>query len=76
MLTRQMFYHMSSVLFALVIFGIGSYIYAPGSMDHNPPIYTSHIAGMTGMRPAIGWDGHLANFFDWIVLELQSPPPK
>jgi hypothetical protein len=43
---------MSLALFALVIFQIGSHIYiflTQASLDLDSPIYTFHIAGMTGM---------------------------
>jgi hypothetical protein len=39
---------MSGVLFALVIFVIGSEDYAQASLDCDPSIYTSHTAKMTG----------------------------
>jgi hypothetical protein len=39
---------MTPALLALCIYGIGFYIYAQASLDHNLPIYVSCIAGMTG----------------------------
>jgi hypothetical protein len=36
--------------FALVIFEIGSRVYAQAGLDHNPPIYASRIAEMTSMH--------------------------
>jgi hypothetical protein len=49
---RQALYHLSPppTLFALVIFQIGSCIYAQAHLSHNPPIYASRAAGMTGMH--------------------------
>jgi hypothetical protein len=38
-------------LFALAVFQIGSCIFAQAELDHGPPIYTSHIPGMTGEYP-------------------------
>jgi hypothetical protein len=31
------------------IFGIGSWVFAWASLDHDPSIYASHVAGMTGI---------------------------
>jgi hypothetical protein len=39
--------HAPILSFALVIFGIVSYIYVQASMDHSAPIYASPIAGVT-----------------------------
>jgi hypothetical protein len=36
-------------LFALAIFQIGSHIYAQASLGCNPPVYSSQVAGMTGV---------------------------
>jgi hypothetical protein len=36
--------------FALVIFGIGSCVYAQASLDCDPPSNTFQIAGMTGAQ--------------------------
>jgi hypothetical protein len=30
-------------------FWIGSHFYAQADLDHDPPIYTSHVSGMTGL---------------------------
>jgi hypothetical protein len=40
---------MPPALFALVIFGTGSLIYACAGLHHGPPTYAFHIAGMTGV---------------------------
>jgi hypothetical protein len=53
---RQALYHLT--LFALVIFLIGSHVYAWDGLDHNP-IYTSHTAGVTDV-----W--HHAQLLDWV----------
>jgi hypothetical protein len=37
-------------LFALVVFGAGSCIFAQVGLAHNPPIYTSFIAGVTDLH--------------------------
>jgi hypothetical protein len=42
----------------LVIFGIGSHVYAWACLDCSSPIYTSYLAGMTGT-----W--HMPRFFFW-----------
>jgi hypothetical protein len=39
---------MSPVLFALDIFQIRSHINSQAWLDCDPPIYSSHVAGMTG----------------------------
>jgi hypothetical protein len=53
------------LVLVLVIFLIGSHMY-PTGLDHNPPIYASHVAGMTGMyhhtQLFIGWDRVLEAF--------------
>jgi hypothetical protein len=49
-------------LFALVIFQIRSCIYVLGGLDFHPPIYTSHIAGMTSVCH------HAQLFMDWGVV--------
>jgi hypothetical protein len=45
-------------------------------LDHDPPIYNSCVAGMTGKhyhtQLFTGWDGGLTNFFAWAGLEPQS----
>jgi hypothetical protein len=46
-------YHLSHNLqsfLLLVIFQTGSHFYAWVGLDHNPPIYVSCVAGMTGMH--------------------------
>jgi hypothetical protein len=51
---------MALALFALIIFQIGSHFYAQINLDHDAPIYSSHIAGITYMHHwaqlFIGWD--------------------
>jgi hypothetical protein len=37
-------------LFTLVIFQIRSCIYAQIGLDYDPPIYASHVAGVTSMH--------------------------
>jgi hypothetical protein len=51
LLARQALYNLShpSGIFALVVFWIESCIYAWTYLDCVPPIYASHIAGMSGM---------------------------
>jgi hypothetical protein len=39
---------MSPALFALVVFQIGSRIFAQAGLDHDPSVYVSHVAGITG----------------------------
>jgi hypothetical protein len=41
---------MPPALSAVVIFQIGSCIYACAGMDHNPSIHAFYVAGMTGMH--------------------------
>jgi hypothetical protein len=41
---------MPPVLFAFLIFGIGSSVYAWPGLDCYPPIYASCLAEMTGMH--------------------------
>jgi hypothetical protein len=43
-------YHLTytPALFTLVIFGIGSPVYAQMGLDHDPPIYASGVVVMTG----------------------------
>jgi hypothetical protein len=36
-------------LFALVNFWLGSHFYVQASLNHDSPIYTSYVTGMTGM---------------------------
>jgi hypothetical protein len=40
---------MPPALFSLVILEIGSCVYAWTSLEHDPPIYISHVAVMTGV---------------------------
>jgi hypothetical protein len=40
---------MCLVLHALFIFEIGSSVFACASLNHDPLIYVSHVAGMKGM---------------------------
>jgi hypothetical protein len=40
---------MPLVLFASVSFGIGLQIDVWAELDHDPPIYVNHVAGITGM---------------------------
>jgi hypothetical protein len=50
----------------LVVFNIGSWVYACAWLDCDSPIYVSHMAGMTGAQHhaklCIGWDGVLWTF--------------
>jgi hypothetical protein len=46
-LARQAVYHLNHVFLALCQRRF--YVYILADLDHNPPIYTSHIAGITGM---------------------------
>jgi hypothetical protein len=64
-------------IFVLVIFEIASHVYAQASLDHDPVIYASFIAGMVIMPPFpafIGGDGGLVNFLS--VLTLKHHPPS
>jgi hypothetical protein len=45
-----------TTLFAVGIFQVGSHAYAQAILDYNPPIYTSHVGGMSGAC-------HLDQFF-------------
>jgi hypothetical protein len=62
-LARQMLYTWTTppTLFASGIFQIGSNIYAQAGLDCDPPIFASHIAGITGTHHHTqlfsGWDG-------------------
>jgi hypothetical protein len=47
-LQGQVLHHLSHVP-SPFCYRIGSYVFAQASLDHNLPIYTSHIASMTGM---------------------------
>jgi hypothetical protein len=51
-------------IFTLVIFWIGSYVFASGGRDHALPIYASHVSGMTGVHHTqlIAWDRMLLTF--------------
>jgi hypothetical protein len=50
MLARQVLYHLNHApnpsFLLLIIFLIGSCVYAQAVLDHNPAIYASHVAGM------------------------------
>jgi hypothetical protein len=52
-LAGQALHHLSHapspVLFALIIFLPRSHIYAPNDLDHDLPIYASHVAGITAV---------------------------
>jgi hypothetical protein len=55
-LVRQVHYHLSALL-ALGILGVGSHIFAKVSLNLDPPIYASCIAGddrCTPQCPATG----------------------
>jgi hypothetical protein len=66
-LARQAFCH-------LVIFKIGSYIFAGACLDRHLPTYASHVVGITGAFyhiPGFFVEmGVLLTFFSWIGLEL------
>jgi hypothetical protein len=68
-------------LFALVIFWIGSGVYAWASLDCGLPIYASCKAGMTGHTtfPSLLINVESCEFFVFAGLELrssQSLPPE
>jgi hypothetical protein len=37
-------------IFALIIFQIGFHTYTQSNLDSDPPIYTSHVAGVAGTQ--------------------------
>jgi hypothetical protein len=63
-LRERCLYHLNHTLalYALVILGIGPHVYAQAGLDLDPPIYASHIAGITERQ-------HHAQ----LLLEMRSP---
>jgi hypothetical protein len=41
---------MPPAFFALVIFQVGSCVFARAGLDHDPPTYVSCVTGMTGIH--------------------------
>jgi hypothetical protein len=70
---------MPLALFALVIFQIGSYIYAQAGLDCNPPIYTSYMAEMTKAchyaQFFISCGGSLVKFLPRLTSNYDPPHP-
>jgi hypothetical protein len=62
-------------LLTLVIFGTGSCIYVQAGLDHNPPIYVSWVAGMTGAyhQPSYWLRWGLTNFLPSVVTNCNPP---
>jgi hypothetical protein len=73
---------MPPVLFAFLIFGIGSSVYAWPGLDCYPPIYASCLAEMTGMHhhgQLLLVDVESLELFAQVGLEQQSSrhlPPR
>jgi hypothetical protein len=67
-----------AALFVLVIFEIGSHIYAWVSLDCNPPVCAlpcSWDDRHVPLRPTIGWDGISGAFAGLKLWSSQSLPP-
>jgi hypothetical protein len=70
MLARQVLYHLSHTPSPFCFIRLGSLVGAQAGPDHHPPIYTFHVAGVTGAHhhaPAfIGWG--LGNVLPELIL--------